>query len=100
MGTAATASQLTNGSMQLEACSPVTPRSSDAARADARLARGHAGGEALLAERGSDPVFGARPLKRAIQRMIENPLAVEFLAGSPTGAPPAVFSLTSAGELQ
>ncbi|HYU41991.1 MAG TPA: ATP-dependent chaperone ClpB [Vicinamibacteria bacterium] len=34
-----------------------------------------------LAERGYDPVFGARPLKRAIQRMIENPLAVEVLAG-------------------
>ena len=32
-----------------------------------------------LAERGYDPVFGARPLKRAIQRMVENPLAVEIL---------------------
>jgi ATP-dependent Clp protease ATP-binding subunit ClpB len=37
--------------------------------------------KALLAERGYDPVFGARPLKRTIQRMIENPLAVEVLAG-------------------
>jgi ATP-dependent Clp protease ATP-binding subunit ClpB len=36
---------------------------------------------AVLAERGYDPVFGARPLKRAIQRSIENPLAVEVLAG-------------------
>jgi ATP-dependent Clp protease ATP-binding subunit ClpB len=36
---------------------------------------------ATLAERGYDPVFGARPLKRTIQRMIENPLAVEVLAG-------------------
>jgi ATP-dependent Clp protease ATP-binding subunit ClpB len=35
----------------------------------------------VLAERGWDPVFGARPLKRAIQRTIENPLAVEVLAG-------------------
>ena len=26
-------------------------------------------------------MFGARPLKRAIQRMIENPLAVEILGG-------------------
>ena len=34
-----------------------------------------------LAERGYDPVFGARPLKRAIQRMVENPLALEVLAG-------------------
>jgi ATP-dependent Clp protease ATP-binding subunit ClpB len=36
---------------------------------------------AQLAERGYDPAFGARPLKRTIQRMIENPLAVEVLAG-------------------
>jgi ATP-dependent Clp protease ATP-binding subunit ClpB len=34
-----------------------------------------------LAERGYDPVFGARPLKRAIQRMVENPLAVDILGG-------------------
>jgi ATP-dependent Clp protease ATP-binding subunit ClpB len=34
-----------------------------------------------LAERGYDPVFGARPLKRAIQRMVENPLAVQILGG-------------------
>jgi ATP-dependent Clp protease ATP-binding subunit ClpB len=34
-----------------------------------------------LAEQGYDAVFGARPLKRAIQRMIENPLAVDVLAG-------------------
>ncbi len=34
-----------------------------------------------LAEQGYDPVFGARPLKRTIQRMVENPLAVEILAG-------------------
>jgi ATP-dependent Clp protease ATP-binding subunit ClpB len=37
--------------------------------------------KAMLAARGYDPVFGARPLKRTIQRMIENPLAVEVLAG-------------------
>jgi len=36
---------------------------------------------AQLAERGYDPVFGARPLKRTIQRMIENPLAVQVLGG-------------------
>jgi ATP-dependent Clp protease ATP-binding subunit ClpB len=38
--------------------------------------------KAQLAERGYDPVFGARPLKRTIQRMIENPLAVEVLGGN------------------
>jgi ATP-dependent Clp protease ATP-binding subunit ClpB len=35
----------------------------------------------LLAQHGYDPVFGARPLKRTIQRMVENPLALEILAG-------------------
>ncbi|UZK03311.1 ATP-dependent chaperone ClpB [Venatoribacter cucullus] len=34
-----------------------------------------------LVEVGYDPVFGARPLKRAIQRWIENPLAQDILAG-------------------
>jgi ATP-dependent Clp protease ATP-binding subunit ClpB len=32
-----------------------------------------------LAEAGYDPVYGARPLKRAIQQQIENPLAQEIL---------------------
>ena len=35
-----------------------------------------------LAEAGYDPVYGARPLKRAIQHRIENPLAQEILKGS------------------
>jgi ATP-dependent Clp protease ATP-binding subunit ClpB len=35
----------------------------------------------LLAEEGYDPVFGARPLKRAIQRMVQNPLAMAVLEG-------------------
>lgn len=34
-----------------------------------------------LVDVGFDPVFGARPLKRAIQRWIENPLAQDILAG-------------------
>ena len=34
-----------------------------------------------LAEAGFDPVFGARPLKRAIQVQVENPLAHQLLAG-------------------
>ncbi|MEC7803809.1 MAG: ATP-dependent chaperone ClpB [Pseudomonadota bacterium] len=34
-----------------------------------------------LAEAGFDPVYGARPLKRAIQQRIENPLAEQILAG-------------------
>jgi ATP-dependent Clp protease ATP-binding subunit ClpB len=36
----------------------------------------------LLATYGYDPVFGARPLKRAIQRYIENPLALKILEGA------------------
>ena len=35
----------------------------------------------LLGEAGFDPIYGARPLKRAIQRQLENPLANELLAG-------------------
>ncbi|BFM08975.1 ATP-dependent chaperone ClpB [Halioxenophilus aromaticivorans] len=34
-----------------------------------------------LGEAGFDPVYGARPLKRAIQQMLENPLAEAVLAG-------------------
>ena len=35
-----------------------------------------------LAERGYDPVYGARPLKRVIQRLILDPLARELIAGA------------------
>ena len=35
----------------------------------------------LIAREGFDPVYGARPLKRAIQREIQNPLAVAILEG-------------------
>jgi len=36
----------------------------------------------LLALEGYDPVYGARPLKRTIQRMIQDPLALELLNGT------------------
>jgi ATP-dependent Clp protease ATP-binding subunit ClpB len=36
---------------------------------------------ALLAREGYDPVYGARPLRRAIQRELENPLAKRILGG-------------------
>jgi ATP-dependent Clp protease ATP-binding subunit ClpB len=40
-----------------------------------------------LVEEGYDPVYGARPLKRAIQKRIENPLASKLLGGEyPPGA--------------
>ena len=36
---------------------------------------------AVVVEAGFDPIYGARPLKRVIQQMIENPLAQHLLAG-------------------
>jgi ATP-dependent Clp protease ATP-binding subunit ClpB len=35
----------------------------------------------FLANQGYDPVYGARPLKRAIQRLLQNPIALELLEG-------------------
>ena len=35
----------------------------------------------VLAEAGWDPTYGARPLKRALQRLVENPLAQRLLQG-------------------
>ncbi|HEV8533276.1 MAG TPA: ATP-dependent chaperone ClpB [Methylomirabilota bacterium] len=37
--------------------------------------------EELLAREGYDPVYGARPLKRTIQRLIQDPLALKILSG-------------------
>jgi ATP-dependent Clp protease ATP-binding subunit ClpB len=37
--------------------------------------------KALLANEGYDPTFGARPLKRAIQSLVQNPLAIKLLNG-------------------
>jgi ATP-dependent Clp protease ATP-binding subunit ClpB len=54
---------------------------------EARLARMDMGLDvspaalAVLAKAGFDPVFGARPLKRAIQQRIENPVAKLILEG-------------------
>ncbi len=39
----------------------------------------------MLAERGFDPQYGARPLKRTIQRLIENPLASRLIRGDFAG---------------
>jgi ATP-dependent Clp protease ATP-binding subunit ClpB len=39
------------------------------------------GARELIAEAGWDPAYGARPLKRAIQRLLENPLALALLEG-------------------
>ncbi len=40
------------------------------------------GAKAVLAKKGWDPQFGARPLRRAIQRMVEDELAEEMLKGN------------------
>jgi ATP-dependent Clp protease ATP-binding subunit ClpB len=37
--------------------------------------------EMLIGDKGYDPAYGARPLKRTIQRLIQDPLAVKILAG-------------------
>ena len=39
----------------------------------------------MLAEKGFDPTYGARPLKRTVQRLIENPLASHIIRGDFTG---------------
>jgi ATP-dependent Clp protease ATP-binding subunit ClpB len=39
------------------------------------------GARQLLADRGYDPVYGARPLKRVIQRLLQNPVAMAVLEG-------------------
>ena len=49
-----------------------------------------------LGEGGFDPVYGARPLKRAIRQQLENPLAQEILAGR--FAPGEVIRVDVAGE--
>lgn len=36
----------------------------------------------LIVRQGYDPIYGARPIKRVIQRQIENPLAMEILEGT------------------
>ena len=49
-------------------------------RQEARLVKAPAGQE-LLAREGYDPVYGARPLKRTIQKEIVQPLALRLLKG-------------------
>ena len=39
------------------------------------------GAKELIADLGWDPAYGARPLKRALQRLVENPLALRLLEG-------------------
>jgi ATP-dependent Clp protease ATP-binding subunit ClpB len=52
---------------------------------------------AWLAERGYDPVYGARPLKRVIQRNLENPLATSVLEGHIADGATVTISAGEAG---
>ncbi|WP_272692992.1 ATP-dependent chaperone ClpB [Providencia sp. PROV164] len=46
-----------------------------------------------IGEAGFDPIFGARPLKRAIQQEIENPLAQEILSGRLLPGKPVILDV-------
>ena len=52
----------------------------------------------LLAEKGYDPTLGARPLRRAIQRMLEDPLSERLLTGT-FGAGTTVIADCVDGEI-
>ncbi len=55
----------------------------------------------LLAEKGWDPHYGARPLKRVIQRMVQDPLAVRILEGDfPEGSTVRVDARVSGDALE
>ncbi|MFT6057927.1 MAG: ATP-dependent Clp protease ATP-binding subunit ClpB, partial [Pseudohongiellaceae bacterium] len=53
-----------------------------------------------IAEIGYDPVYGARPLKRAIQNWIENPLAQQVLQGDYVAGDVIAIDLNIGGELE
>lgn len=53
----------------------------------------------VLATEGYDPAFGARPLKRAIQRLLQNPLALAVLEGKFVEGDRIVVGVDQKGEL-
>ncbi len=54
----------------------------------------------LLGEAGFDPVYGARPMKRAIQQQLENPLAQKILSGEFVAGDVVKVDIDEQGELQ
>ena len=54
---------------------------------------------AAIAEAGWDPTYGARPLKRAIQRLVENPLALRLLEGDFVAGDTVRAEVGEGGEL-
>ena len=53
----------------------------------------------LLAREGYDPTYGARPLKRAIQRLLENPLALRLLDGDVSDGDLIVADVDESGDV-
>ena len=57
------------------------------------------GARELIADAGWDPAYGARPLKRAIQRLLENPLALRLLEGE-SGEGDTIRAYAELGEIR
>ena len=53
-----------------------------------------------IANLGYDPVYGARPLKRAIQNWIENPLAQQVIQGAYAPGSRVSITLSDEGEFE
>jgi ATP-dependent Clp protease ATP-binding subunit ClpB len=58
------------------------------------------GAKEKIAAEGYDPAFGARPLKRALQRMIIDPLAMNLLEGKFKAGDTVFVNVTGEGELE
>lgn len=54
----------------------------------------------LIAEEGFDPAYGARPLKRAIQRLVEDQLAEEVIKGSLKEGDKALVTVDEEGKIK
>jgi ATP-dependent Clp protease ATP-binding subunit ClpC len=54
----------------------------------------------LLAKEGYNPTFGARPLRRAISRIVEDPLAEELLAGAMPKNEPLILKADDEGKVK
>ena len=70
------------GHAQMDPDSRTAPeRTTQTARRPADFARAYRTGPAVDSGSGSDAAYGARPLKRALQRMVQDPLAIKILDG-------------------
>jgi ATP-dependent Clp protease ATP-binding subunit ClpB len=55
--------------------------------------------KSFIAEQGYSPVYGARPLKRSLQKLILDPLAMEILAGKFVEGDHIVIDQSPEGEM-